>query len=59
MKIIGELKERVEKAETLEEKKKAIEEAGFELSDEEMEAVTGGFYRLGFLDVPCMFMKCQ
>ncbi len=36
MKLIGELKEKVEKTETREEAKKVIEEAGMELTDEEM-----------------------
>ena len=42
MKLIGELKEKVEKAETKEEKKALIEEAGMELDDEELEQVAGG-----------------
>ena len=36
MKLIGELKEKVEKAETAEAKKELIEEAGMELNDEEL-----------------------
>lgn len=42
MKLIGELKEKVEKAENREEAKKIIEEAGMELTDEEMNQVAGG-----------------
>ena len=42
MKLIGKLKEEVEKAETKEEKKVLIEEAGMELDDEELEQVAGG-----------------
>ena len=42
MEIIGKLKENVEKAETKEEAKKVIEEAGMELTDEEMDQVAGG-----------------
>ena len=42
MKLIGELKEKVEKAETKEETKALIEEAGMELDDEELEQVAGG-----------------
>ena len=42
MKLIGKLKEDVEKAENKEEAKKMIEEAGMELTDEEMEEVAGG-----------------
>ena len=43
MKLVGELKEKVETAETREEAKKLIAEAGMELTTEEMEQVTGGF----------------
>ena len=39
MKLIGELKEKVEKAETAEAKKELIEEAGMELNDEELEQI--------------------
>ena len=42
MKLVGTLKEKVEKAENLEEAKKAIADAGMELTDEEMDAVSGG-----------------
>ena len=42
MKLIGELKDKVEKAETKEEAKKVIEEAGMELTEEELEQVAGG-----------------
>lgn len=42
MKLTGELKERVSKAETKEEKKGIIAEAGMELTDEEMDNVVGG-----------------
>jgi hypothetical protein len=42
MKLIGELKEKVEKAETAEAKKELIEEAGMELNDEELEQIAGG-----------------
>ena len=42
MKLTGELKEKVEKTETMEEAKKVIEEAGMELTDEEMDQVAGG-----------------
>ncbi len=37
-------KKQVEKAETKEEKKSLIEEAGMQLSDEEMNNVAGGSY---------------
>ena len=39
MKLTGKLKEQVEKAETKEEKKALIENAGMELNDEELEKV--------------------
>lgn len=42
MKLIGKLKEQVDNAQTKEEKKNLIEEAGMELSDDELEAVDGG-----------------
>lgn len=42
MKLTKELKEKVEKAETKEEAKKAIEEAGMILADVELEQVAGG-----------------
>jgi len=46
MRLIGKLKEEVEKAETKEEKKELIEEAGMELDDEELEQVAGAYPRL-------------
>ena len=42
MKLTGELKEKVEKAETAEEAKKTIEEAGMILDDTELDQVAGG-----------------
>ena len=42
MKLIGELKEKVEKAENQEKAKEIIKEAGMELTDEEMDQVAGG-----------------
>ena len=42
MKLIGQLKNKVEKAETKEEAKKIIREAGMLLDDQEMDQVTGG-----------------
>ena len=42
MKLIGKLKEDVEKAEKKEEAKKIIEKAGMELTDEEIDQVAGG-----------------
>ena len=43
MKLTGELKKKVDCAENTEQAKKLIEEAGFELTDDEVNAVTGGF----------------
>ena len=42
MNLTGDLKNQVEKAESKDEKKKLIEEAGMELTDEEMDQVAGG-----------------
>ena len=45
MKLLGDLKDKVEKAENQEEAKKVIEEAGMELTDEELDQVAGGLPR--------------
>ncbi len=45
MKLLGELKEKVENAETKEEAKKIIEKAGMELTDKELDQVAGGSRR--------------
>ncbi len=42
MKLIGALKEAVEQAQSLEEVKRVIEQAGMELSDEELKEIAGG-----------------
>ena len=42
MKLTGILKDKVTKAETMEEKKDIIAQAGMELTDEELEGVAGG-----------------
>ena len=42
MELIGKLKEKVDNAETKEEKKELIEEAGIQLTDDELEKVAGG-----------------
>ena len=42
MKLTGELKEKVEKAENKEEAKQTIEEAGMILDDSELDQVAGG-----------------
>lgn len=42
MKLTGELKDKVDKADTIEEKKDIIAQAGIELTDDELEKVAGG-----------------
>lgn len=42
MELIGKLKEKVDQAETMEEKKAILEEAGVALSADELEIVAGG-----------------
>ena len=42
MKLVGELKDKVEKAENREEAKEIIKEAGVELTDDELDQVAGG-----------------
>ena len=42
MELTKELKEKLEKAETKEEKKSLIEDAGMELTDAELDQVSGG-----------------
>ena len=49
MQLIGELKEKLKNAESKEEAKKILEEAGVELTDEEMDQVAGGRYSLDFV----------
>ena len=46
MKLIGELKEKVEAAESREEARRAIEDAGIELTDDELDGIAGGLRRL-------------
>jgi len=53
MKLTRELKEQVEKAESVEEKRRLIEDAGMELSDEELEQIAGG---LGNLKNPIVYI---
>lgn len=45
MKLTGILKDKVDKAETMEAKKDIIAEAGIELTDDELEGVAGGAYK--------------
>ncbi len=42
MKLVGKLKEKVEKAKSLEEAKEVIKEAGIELSDNELKQIVAG-----------------
>ena len=43
MNLVGDLKEKVEKAESKEEAKQLIQDAGVELTEEEMDQVAGGY----------------
>ena len=51
MKLTGELKDKVDKAETMEAKKAIIAEAGMELTDDEVESVAGGILPGGQLAI--------
>ena len=42
MKLVGELKKQVEETKNIEEAKELIEKAGMQLTDDELENVTGG-----------------
>ena len=42
MKLVGKLKDKVEKAESNEEAKDLIKDAGMELTEEELDQITGG-----------------
>ncbi len=53
VKLVGKLKEEVENSKSKEEAKKVISEAGFELTDEEMEQVAGGLKHA----IPATIMK--
>ena len=44
MQLTGELKEKVEQAETKEEAKKILKESGLELTDTELDQIAGGLY---------------
>ncbi len=44
MKLTGELKKNVEAANTPEEARAVLEKAGIVMTDEEMEAISGGFF---------------
>ena len=44
MKLIGNLKKRVDNAADIEEKRSLIEEAGMKLTDDELEKVAGGVF---------------
>ena len=51
-KLIGKLKEKVDKAETKAEKKELIEKAGVALTDDELEKVAGGIEEFGGYNDP-------
>lgn len=55
MKLIGNLKKRVDKATDISEKRSLIEEAGMKLTDDELNMVSGGGEdgRIDFRSVPC------
>ena len=46
MKLVGELKKQVEETKNKEESKKVIEKAGMQLTDEELDNVTGGLLQM-------------
>ncbi len=47
MKLVGDLKKQVEETKNKEEAKEVIEKAGMELTDDELNNVTGGYIRYG------------
>lgn len=49
MKLIGDLKEKVENAKTKEEARDTIKEAGMLIDDEELETVSGGLLDIPFI----------
>ncbi len=55
MKLVGELKDKVEKAENQEEAKEIIKEAGMELTDDELDQVAGGYAVDKFLEYGSIF----
>ena len=55
MKLVGDLKKRVEEAQTKEEIRDAIKEAGILLDDAELEQVAGGEDKYIDKDSPCKF----
>lgn len=66
MKLTGELKDKVEAAETQKEKKDIIAQAGMELTDDELESVAGGMSNIeeiivGASRIPfvCRNPKCE
>ena len=58
MKLTGILKDKVDKAETMEAKKDIIADAGMELTDEELEGVAGGMDIFGMKAI-CMKYDCH
>ncbi len=57
MKLIGNLKKQVEETKNKEEAKEVIEKAGMELTDEELDLVTGGEINLVRLANPIRYGK--
>ncbi len=55
MELSGDLKKQVEQAETKEEMKKLIENAGMKLTDDELNMVAGGLWPSLFVDWPTDF----
>ena len=64
MKLTGILKDKVDKAETMEAKKDIIAEAGMELTDDELDMVAGGISNIeeiivGASSIPFACRKCN
>ncbi len=59
MKLTGILKDKVDKAETMEAKKDIIAEAGMELTDDELDNVAGGYARPTGKAKPGQSRKCS
>ena len=58
MNLTGELKDKVERVETMEEKKNIIADAGMELTDEELEGVAGGYELEDGRKIECPYCHC-
>ena len=57
MKLVGKLKDKVNKAETKEQAKELIANAGMELTDDEMDKVSGGGSMTKFNQIQDMLLK--